>query len=208
MKKLLSILLIAILSVATVSATFEEQILNLSFDIKSGTDTREFGFSSTEITDSSSSPTPFTDNKAVISNTDDSNTYTLVGETETIHVYWKVVSSEDFELELEGSALTLDETEASVSADSELKTIHIGTTWDPSGYAEADNVGKSKIGFGESSSNEATYEADEVYNHNPSEDYEMNDFDSIPIVITTEDAQGKVPGTYKATLTLRVKSSI
>ena len=84
MKKLLSILLIAILSVATVSATFEEQILNLSFDIKSGTDTREFGFSSTEITDSSSSPTPFTDNKAVISNTDDSNTYTLVGETETV----------------------------------------------------------------------------------------------------------------------------
>ena len=123
MKRLLSILLIAILSVAAVSAAFEEQTLNLNFDIKSGTDTREFGFSSTEITDSSSSPTPFTENKAKISNTDDSDTYTLVGQTETIHVYWKVVSSEDFELELEGSALTLDETGGSVSADSELKTI-------------------------------------------------------------------------------------
>ena len=201
MKKLVLFLLCLLVSFSIFSAEFENQKLQISFDIEEGTDTREFGFSSVPVKSVDASVSPFLNNTASFSD-NDNDVFTIIGTSEKIYLYWKVLSKEDFELELSGTALTTENADVS---DPDLKTIDYGVTWKPLGYEEGKE--DSALGFGSTSSSVSVYTADEVYKHSPSTTNQMNNYDCIELVLTTEDAQAKVPGSYTATLTLGVKTT-
>lgn len=201
MKKLVLLLLCLLVSFSIFSAEFEDQKLQISFDIEEGTDAREFGFSKIPVDNADAYVELFPEGKATFSDNDNDD-FTIIGTSETIYLYWKVLSKENFELELSGTALTTENTGVS---DLDLKTIDYGVTWKPLGYEEGKE--DSSLGFGSTSSSEAVYTADEVYKHSPSTTNQMNNYDCIELVLTTEDAQAKVPGSYTATLTLGVKTT-
>ena len=187
----------------TCLSAFENETLTLSFDIEEGTDSREFGFSPVPLVESTRSvettQPQFPDNTASIVDLDSSD-YSIIGKSESIYVYWKILSSEEFELELSGEPLKTVNSEVS---DEDMKTIHYGVVWSPLGYGE--EMEDSVLGFGLSPSSIPDYTAEEVYRHSPSTTQVMRNHDCIELVITTEDASSKVPGKYTATLTLGIR---
>lgn len=202
MRKVLMLLTCTIILLTCLSA-FENETLTLSFDIEEGTDSREFGFSPVPLVESTRSvettQPQFPDNTASIVDLDSSD-YSIIGKSESIYVYWKILSSEEFELELSGEPLKTVNSEVS---DEDMKTIHYGVVWSPLGYGE--EMEDSVLGFGLSPSSIPDYTAEEVYRHSPSTTQVMRNHDCIELVITTEDASSKVPGKYTATLTLGIR---
>lgn len=203
MRKVLMLLACMTISLACLSA-FENETLTLSFDIEEGTDSREFGFSPGPLIDGARLMEPtqpqFPDNTAYIVDLDSSD-YSIIGKSESIYVYWKILSSEEFELELFGEPLKTVNSEVS---DEDMKTINYGVVWTPIGYGE--EMEDSVLGFGVSPSSVPDYTAEEVYRHSPSTTQLMRNYDCIELVITTEDASSKVPGKYTATLTLGIRA--
>ena len=204
MRKVLMLLTCMIMQLTCLSA-FENETLTLSFDIEEGTDSREFGFSPVPLVESTRSvettQPQFPDNTASIVDLDSSD-YSIIGKSESIYVYWKILSSEEFELELSGEPLKTVNSEVS---DEDMKTIHYGVVWSPLGYGE--EMEDSVLGFGLSPSSIPDYTAEEVYRHSPSTTQVMRNHDCIELVITTEDASSKVPGKYTATLTLGIRTA-
>lgn len=204
MRKVLMLLTCMIMLLTCLSA-FENETLTLSFDIEEGTDSREFGFSPVPLVESTRSvettQPQFPDNTASIVDLDSSD-YSIIGKSESIYVYWKILSSEEFELELSGEPLKTVNSEVS---DEDMKTIHYGVVWSPLGYGE--EMEDSVLGFGLSPSSIPDYTAEEVYRHSPSTTQVMRNHDCIELVITTEDASSKVPGEYTATLTLGIRTT-
>ena len=193
MKKTILVLLFAFIFLNVWAADFSDKNLEVAFDIAEGTDAREFGFSQVAVNDADDYVSLFPEGKAHFYD-NDNNDYTIIGTCETIYLYWKVLSSEDFELELSGEPLT---TENAGVTDSELKTIHYSVSWKPVGYD--DSTGDSVL------NSSSSYVADEVYKHSPGTTHRMDNYDCIELVLTTDDAQAKVPGSYSATLTLGIK---
>ena len=204
MRKVLMLLTCTIILLTCLSA-FENETLTLSFDIEEGTDSREFGFSPVPLVESTRSvettQPQFPDNTASIVDLASSD-YSIIGKSESIYVYWKILSSEEFELELSGEPLKTVNSEVS---DEDMKTIHYGVVWSPLGYGE--EMEDSVLGFGLSPSSIPDYTAEEVYRHSPSTTQVMRNHDCIELVITTEDASSKVPGEYTATLTLGIRTT-
>ena len=204
MRKVLMLLTCMIILLTCLSA-FENETLTLSFDIEEGTDSREFGFSPVPLVEGTRSvettQPQFPDNTASIVDLDSSD-YSIIGKSESIYVYWKILSSEEFELELSGEPLKTVNSEVS---DEDMKTIHYGVVWSPLGYGE--EMADSVLGFGLSPSSFPDYTAEEVYRHSPSTTQVMRNHDCIELVITTEDASSKVPGEYTATLTLGIRTT-
>ena len=197
MKKVV-FLLFTLLLVFHVSATdMEDRKLTLSFDIAEGTDNREFGFSLERIDSPDDVPVNVEKITLVDNTIDDGESIC----SNTVYIYWKVLSSEEFELELSGSPLTREE--GPVAEDETLTTIHYGSTWTPKGYGEK----RGEVFFGITDPQGADYTAENIYKHSPSVSGQMNMHDSIALKFETEDAILKVPGTYTATLTLGVKSN-
>lgn len=197
MKKVV-FLLFTLLLVSHVSATdMEDKKLTLSFDIAEGTDSREFGFSQERIDSPDDVPVKV-ERITLIDNTIDDGEAV---SSNTVYIYWKVLSSEEFELELSGSPLIREE--GHVSDDESLTTVHYSTSWMPKGYEERG----AAVTFGIADPQGADYSAENVYKHSPSVSGRMNMHDSIALKLETEDATLKVPGTYTATLTLGVKSN-
>ena len=197
MKKVVFLLFTLLLVFNLFAMDMEDKKLTLSFDIAEGTDSREFGFSLEKIESSEDVPVKI----EKITLTDCSADDGAAISSSTVYVYWKVLSSEEFELELSGTALKREE--GMVSDDESLTTIHYGSSWTPKGYMD----GEDEVVFGINDSEGVDYTSENIYKHSPSVSGQMNMHDSIGIYLETEDASQKVPGTYTATLTLGIKSN-
>ena len=197
MKKFVFLLFASLLVFHIGATDMEDKKLTLSFDIAGGTDSREFGFSQERIGSPDDVPVNVEKITLIDNTIDDGEAVS----SNTVYVYWKVLSSEEFELELSGSPLTREE--GPVSEDETLTTVHYGSSWTTKGYREKEG----EVVFGITDPQGADYTAENIYKHSPSVSGQMNMHDSIELNLETEDAALKVPGTYTATITLGVKSN-
>lgn len=189
-KKIFVFIVLGVVSVVTLfgiptdgddESGFKEKSLTLVFD--SNRDEREFGFSTVPVSTKDSPVNPVDGGVMELSQlaSVDGLSY-----SSGVHAYWKVLSSESFELELSGSGLT----------DKNGNILHLTGSWSPEGYDSLDSSSFAK---------EDGYSAKPVLNHDPDANG-MSNHGSVEIMFETEEASHLPPGVYTGTITLGVKA--
>lgn len=158
--------------------------IDVSFVIDSSSaNYREFGFSSTEVTESSTEATHLEGNSLLLQdNVQDLN---LIA-TGNVYAYWKVSHAGSFTIELSGTPLISNRGDV----------LHWHSYWTDKGAAEGGNTAKEL----HTTNTEDTIL---VYTHSPYSTGILS-IDSVPISITTSNGASLIPGRYSGTMTLSI----